>query len=256
MTTPVQEAPFIGFEPPRLGPSPFRDETSVEEAIFPAVTAYGTVTEAIAKVAELSAQIAADEALSPLGKRQKYAEQVTQPLTTLKGELARLEKVEQHIESKAAAMVAVPEPTPATVIERQERLALAQAFGATPEPQRVKLLEAAISGKDEALAEALASAHPAITKLQPSTIATLRRQVTGKRLDPAAVEQLQTHAQRVGATKAAVKAAIEAIERPADRKKLQAAGVATLKRSDFKSDAEKAAWIGKHGLGAWKKLPA
>jgi hypothetical protein len=176
-------------------------------------------------------------------------------LPVLKRHEAALDKSAAHLEAKAAALTAEPELTPVSVVERQSHLMIADHFGRKSQNERMKLLEVAMSGKDPELAAALATAHTAITGLSESAVAILRRQVAGKRIDSAAVERLQSQAQKLGAVKAAVKAAIEAVESAADRKKLAAEGISAFRRSDM-DDKAKVAYIGAHGLEKFKSLPS
>jgi hypothetical protein len=254
MTAPIQEeTPFV-VTVPNLGPSPFRDDTSVEPEMLAAVDAFVAATAEMAGVGKDVERITAQRGLNDFGKREAFTEQVAKRvLPVLKRHEAALDKSAAHLEAKAAALMAEPEPTPVSVVERQSLLMIADHFGRKSQNERMKLLEVAMSGKDPELAAALATAHTAITGINDATVKLLRRQVAGKRIDPAAAEKLRSQAQKLGAVKAALKAAITSVESAADRKKLAAEGISGLHRGDM-TDAEKAQYIGKHGLEAFKKL--
>lgn len=255
MTTPVQEEtpPFV-VTVPNLGASPFSGDTTVEPEMMAAVDAFIAATEEMARVRQEAERITADPALTVVGKRQAFTEQVAKrTLPVLKRHEAALDKSAAHLEAKAAALTAEPELTPVSVVERQSQLMIADAFGRKTQVERQKLLEGAMTGRDPEMAAALAVAHTAVTGLSDSARQILRRQLAGKRVDPGAVERLQSQAQKLGAVKAALKAAISSVESAADRKKLAAEGISGLRPGDM-TDAEKTKFIGSHGLAAWQKL--
>jgi hypothetical protein len=255
----TKELPFA-FAAPRLPPHPFCDNSEIEanrETMLPVAQAHTATAEIMGVAIQAAAPIANDRTLSPLGQRQAFTERVAKPsLTKLRHHEAALNQAELKNQADQAALFAVPEPsTPASVIERQERLALAQAFGAKPENQRRQLLEAAMTGRDPALRAALANSHSAITGLGEPLVAMLRREEEGRRVDLDVLERLRREEQRIGAAKATVKIAIDALERASDREQLKAAKLATMRRSDL-SAKEASDFITNHGLSAYKALPA
>jgi DNA-binding MarR family transcriptional regulator len=218
--------------------------------------AHTAAAELIEQAKQVAERIAADEGLTDLGKRAQFTEKVATPAITKLRELdAGLDQAGTVLQKRTAEVTAEPEPTHITAIERQERLALAVAFGSKPDHQRVKILESAMVGRDPEMAAALAYGHPAITGLGAPVIKILRERIEGSRIDPAVQEDLRTQAYRIGMAKATVAKALDALERAADRKKLAAEGISTLRRSDMDEKA-KVAFISKNGLAAFQALPS
>jgi DNA-binding MarR family transcriptional regulator len=250
--------PAFEFKAPTLPPPPFTDNTAIDasrETMLPVAQAHTAAAELIEQANQLAPTIAADPNLTDQGKQAQFTEKVAAPgIAKLREHQAALDKAGAALEKRVADLTAEPEPTHATAIERQERLALATAFGSKPEHQRIKLLEAAMVGRDPDMAAALAYGHPAITGLGAPVIKILREKIEDSRIDPAVQEDLRTQAERIGMAKATVAKALDALERAADRKKLKESGLSTLRRSDMDEKA-KVAFISKNGLAAFQALP-
>jgi hypothetical protein len=158
VTAPVQETPFV-VTVPNLGASPFGGDATVEPELLPAVDAFVAATEEMARVRQEVERITAQRGLNDFGKREAFTEQVAKRvLPVLKRHEAALEKSAAHLEAKAAALTAEPEPTPVSVVERQSQLMIADAFGRKSQTERQKLLEGAMTGRDPEMAAALATA--------------------------------------------------------------------------------------------------
>lgn len=196
-------------------------------------------------------QIARNPHLSDAGKIDAATELALQKLPKLHELLGKLDPADAAALAQAAQLqkeVAVPDAT-----ESDERIA--EAFGRKSEQQRIRLLEAAMTGKDPKLAKALATAHHTLHGLGEPTVAILRSQLEGAKLDPEAAEHLKDVALKLGTVRRTVSAIINSLESAADHQRLKAVKVAMVRRGGL-SEQEKRDFIDANGLAAFKALPA
>jgi hypothetical protein len=227
------------------------DEGPLAEAL---AKARGTMGRAGPVAAELSANRGYTDDPEH-GRPNVFTDRVGEKaIKDLRFSLAEVRPHKEAVLAEAEALTREPELTAISAIQRQELLLLAQSFGALPQDRKLQQLEKAVAGKDPLLASALVRAHPLITGLGAPVLRLLREQEQGARVDPKARERLTAKAERIGAVERVLQASIEAIEAASNRTRLKGLGLTTLRRSDLATDADKAAYIGKHGLDAFKAL--
>lgn len=208
----------------------------------------------LATAAEWAA-VTSDPRLTTEGQRDAITPHAQTLLTEFRKHEAALAEDAKEITEAVERHTVEPELS-VSAARRAELLAVADAFGRKPRPEQERLLTEAVADRDPDLALALVLAHPVVTGVGQPVRQLLRDRLQTAAVDPQAKEKLLGRAQRLAATRAALAASIDAVELLADRDKLRAAGVATLRRRDFADDAARAAWIGEHGLTAYKALPA
>ena len=196
-------------------------------------------------------KLANDPHLTDAGKRAVLTPVAASGIAALRDLLGKLDAADAAVLAEAEEVQKVAAPPVPT--ERHERLA--EAFGRKTEPQRRKLLEAAMLGKDPALAEALAYSHPLLHGLGEPVVKLLRSEIEGAKLDPAAVERVKDKAFKLGQVRRAITNTMDALEQAADRTHLKQAKLTTLRRGDLTAE-QKSKFIDEHGLAAFKALPA
>lgn len=256
MITPAPEPkvePFA-YKAQEFPASPITDQADLDANPNTLRVAWDVHTKAkqIADNAKSAAEkLANDPHLTDAGKRAVLTPVAASGIAALRGLLGKLDAADAAVLAEAGEVNKVAAPPVPT--ERHERLA--EAFGRKTEPQRRQLLEAAMLGKDPALAEALAYSHPLLHGLGEQMVRLLRSEIETAKLDPVAVEQVKDRALKVNAVRRAVTTTIDALESAADHAQLKEAGVARLRLRDLTAK-QKSDYIDAHGLAAFKKLPA
>jgi hypothetical protein len=258
---PPKVEPFAYTAPALSGP-PVTEQSDLDAnpaTMRPAWDVYMKATGIVERVTADAKRIAKDTHLSEAGKEAAFTRLLLEPAAPrTPGPLPALRELLGKLDVPDAVVLAEAEQVQQVaalpkVTDHHERLA--EAFGRKSEQQRIKLLEGAMTGKDPDLAEALAITHYTLHGLGAPTQAILRSEVEGARLDPEAVERVRAKAEKLGRVRRTVTAIIDSLENAADHKMLKDAGMATLRRSDL-TTAQKAEHIDKHGLAAFKALPA
>lgn len=249
MTAPATEA--VGYIPPRLPAEMVFPQDGSEADAFKAL-------EAI-KAADLStaaewAAASSDTRLTAEGQRDAITPHAQEKLAALRTHEATLTDRARELEEELQRQTAEPDLT-VSAARRAELLTLADHFGRKSRPEQERLLSAAVGDRDPDLALAIVLAHPVVTSVGEPVRRLLRERLQDAQADPTAKEKLLGRAQRLATVRSALAATMDAIEMVADRERLKAAGVATFRRRDFADDASRAAWIGAHGLRAYKALP-
>lgn len=252
-TKPTTEAPFT-FAAPVL--PALESPDSALSANPDLAAAINLVRTRLPELQTLAEQVSANPHLSATGQRARFTDAALPVLQLAATHRATLDAAARTLEADAAALTAeAANPPTAAPIVRQERLALAEAFGRLSREDRTRAIESAMTGKDPALADALAWSHRLVTGIGEPIQRTLREQFAASQVDQEARARLEARAHLLRETRALLDRATSAIESATDRATVKAAGAATVRRSDL-NDREKAAYIGTHGLGAFKALPA
>jgi hypothetical protein len=241
-----------GYTPPRLPADVAFPEDGSEADAFKAVEASNAADLSMA--AEWAA-VSSDSRLTPEGQRDAITPHAQAVLTDLRKHDATLAERAKELAEELQRQTVEPDLT-VSAARRAELLTLADHFGRRSEADRLRLLQEAVGGRDADLSLALVLAHPIVTGIGAPVRALLRERLVDAQVDHGAKDKLLGRAQRLAMARTALAATMDAVEMVADRTKLKAAGVATFRRRDFVDDASRAAWIGAHGLRAYKELPA
>lgn len=250
---PTTEAPFT-FAAPVLPALESPDSALSANPDLAAVV--NLVRTRLPELQTLAEQVSANPHLSSTGQRARFTDAALPVLRFAATHRATLDAAAKALEADAAALTAdAANPPTAAPIVRQERLALAEAFSRLSREDKTRAIEAVMTGKDPALADALAWSHRLVTSIGEPIQRTLREQFAATRVDQEARARLEARAHLLREARALLDRATSAIESATDRAVVKAAGAATLRRSDM-TDAAKAEYIGSHGLAAFKALPA
>ena len=232
--------------------SPFtEDELAANPHLIPAAQSTTALREVRTAALEAAKAVMSDEALTDVGKRQAMTATALDHLPTLRAELEKVEQVQKGLMQKAQALVTDDAPSAPEAVH----VAMAQAIGSKSAEERGRLLDQLATGKEPDLLEAVIRVHPIVTGFTAQTVDMLRRLKAEARVPAAQRDALTQQAQKVATTRAALLEQIAALESAADREALKAKGQATFCRRDM-DDAEKSAYIARHGLDAFKALPA
>lgn len=232
--------------------SPFtEEELAANRELIPAAQSTTALEKVRTAALEAAKSIMTNEALTDVGKRQALTSTALTHLPTLRAELAKVDRVQGSMLTQAQTLVTGDAPS----APDPEHVAMAQALGAKSPEERGRLLDQLVAGKEPALLEAVIRVHPIVTGFTPQTVDMLRRSKAEARVPADERERLKRQAQKVAKTREALMVQIQALESAADREALKAKGQATFSRRDM-NDGEKSAYIARHGLDAFKALPA
>ncbi len=254
MLKPSTEAPWL---PPAPDLPPARVPDTVRQANNGDARPASLAREIVTEVEALAAPIAANDNLTPRGKQAEFTRLALPKLTLLHAQRAALEASATALQQEATALETAVMKSPAiTEAELARQLAAAVRFASLPSAQQTAWIAEAMTGKSPLKLAALVNEDVAITGLPAEQYARLQRIQREALVDHAARERLTARAELIHESMTVVTRAIRAIEDAADRAALREAKLATLRRSDFRSDAEKAEYIGRFGFAAYRALPA
>lgn len=243
------------FTPPDAVPYPFPEgEWPGDLApLQPAALAQADAFAIRDRVADLCERLTADPHLTPAGQRAKLTEALASDLATLDKHAGKLDALAGAVAGEAEALVAEQATGAPEGAERD-----GEAIGRLPLADRSDLLERAMTGKDARALAAFAHAPHWLTGIRPEqrerAARILRAQAEGA-VPSEARDRLAARARVLGQVRGTVAAVRAALEAAGDRQALRERGVPlTLRRSDL-SEAERVAYIGSHGLDAFKALP-
>ncbi|MFN8653933.1 MAG: hypothetical protein U0133_18670 [Gemmatimonadales bacterium] len=220
----------------------------------PAARAQADALAVLARFTDLATRVADDPHLTPEGKRARLTEALSADLRTLESQATRVDALAHEVRREVDALVEQQSKPAAGTAERDE-----EAIGRLPLAERTALLEQAMTGKDARALAAFAHAPHWLTGIreeQRGRAARILREQAEGAVATEARDRLAARARIIGQVRETVAAVRDALESAVDRKALRERGVPlALRRSDM-SEAERVAYIGTHGLDAFKALPA
>jgi hypothetical protein len=256
VTSTLKPSTAAPWQPPAPDLPPPRVPDAVRQAHNADARPASIARDIMAEVEALAAPIAANPHLTPAGQRAEFTRLAVPKLRLLAEQRAALEASAKQLQQEASALDAPATAPTLSEPELARQLAAAVRFASLPSAQQTAWIAEAMTGKSPLKLAALVNEDPAITGLAPEQHARLQRIQREAMVDHAARERLTARAELIRESRTVVERAIRAIEDAADRAALREAKLATLRRSDFQSDAEKAAYIGRFGLAAYQALPA
>jgi hypothetical protein len=205
------------------------------------------------RVADTAARLGEDPHLTPAGQRAKLTDALAADLAALDKHAGKLDALARDVARDAEALVAEQATGAPEGADRD-----GEAIGRLPLADRSDLLERAMTGKDARALAAFAHAPHWLTGIRPEqrerAARILRAQAEGA-VPSEARDRLAARARVLGQVRGTVAAVRAALEAAGDRQALRERGVPlTLRRSDL-SEAERVAYLGAHGLDAFKALP-
>lgn len=251
MSNPAKpEQPWMYAAPANALPTlTVREHSPISEALEFANRVLGsaqTKAEALAK----------DQNLSHVGRREAFTDHVSPLLSEGLRHQTRLESYAGQLQAEAEALVKAAQAEPNLSDEdRRDLRVIAVAIGQMDATDRMKAVEAAMTGRDPKVRAALAHTHHVVTGITEGSRLTLLEMGAESRIDAGKRSLLEAKARDLSNVRRGLEQLTAALEDSSNRERLKQAQAASLRRSAM-SEGDKIAFITKHGLDAFQSLPA